>query len=63
MDFSVFKDKLVAAGYSDDTAYAKIAHDIVLKAIRDSGFHDNLTVHLLSDFVGGGCSCLPKNRL
>ena len=44
MDFSVFKDKLVAAGYSDDTAYAKIAHDIVLKAIRDSGFHDNLTV-------------------
>lgn len=44
MDFSVFKDRLVATGYSDDTAYAKIAHDIVLKAVRDSGFHDNLTV-------------------
>ena len=44
MDFSVFKDRLVAAGYSDDTAYAKIAHDIVLKAVQDSGFHDNLTV-------------------
>ena len=44
MDFAVFKDRLVAAGYSDDTAYARIAHDIVLKAVRDSGFHDNLTV-------------------
>ena len=44
MDFSTFKDSLVAAGYSDDTAYAKIAHDIVLKAILDSGFHDKLTV-------------------
>jgi predicted nucleotidyltransferase component of viral defense system len=44
MDFSVFKDKLVAEGYSEDTAYAKIAHDIVIKAVRDSGFHDNLTV-------------------
>lgn len=44
MDFSIFKDRLVAVGYSDDTAYAKIAHDIVLKAVRDSGFHDNLTV-------------------
>ena len=30
MDFSVFKDKLVAEGYSEDTAYAKIAHDIVI---------------------------------
>lgn len=44
MDFSVFRDRLVAGGYSDDTAYAKIAHDIVLKAVHDSGFHDNLTV-------------------
>ena len=44
MDFSVFKDRLVARGYSDDTAYAKIAHDIVLKAVRDAGFRDNLTV-------------------
>ena len=30
MDFSVFRGKLVAGGYSDDTADAKIAHDIVL---------------------------------
>ena len=44
MDFSVFKDKLVAEGYSEDTAFAKIAHDVVIKAVRDSGFHDNLTV-------------------
>ena len=44
MDFTVFKDRLVAEGYTDDTAYAKIAHDIVLKAVRDSGFHDKLTV-------------------
>ncbi len=42
--FSVIKEKLADIGYSDDTAYAKIAHDIVLKAVRDSGFHDNLTV-------------------
>jgi predicted nucleotidyltransferase component of viral defense system len=44
MEFSVFRDRLAADGYSDDTAYAKIAHDIVLKAVHDSGFHDNLTV-------------------
>lgn len=44
MDFSLFKDRLVAEGYSEDTAFAKIAHDIVIKAVRDSGFHDNLTV-------------------
>lgn len=44
MDFFIFKTKLVNIGYSDDTAYAKIAHDIVIKAIHDSGFHDNLTV-------------------
>ena len=30
MNFTVFRDRLVAIGYSDDTAYAKIAHDIVL---------------------------------
>jgi len=44
MLFSAFRDKLVANGYSDDTAYAKIAHDVVLMAVRDSGFRDNLTV-------------------
>lgn len=44
MEFSVFRDLLTDNGYTDDTAYAKIAHDIVLKAVQDSGFHDNLTV-------------------
>lgn len=44
MDFSIFRDLLADSGYTDDTAYAKIAHDIVLKAVQDSGFHDNLTV-------------------
>ncbi len=44
MDFGELHDRLVAQGYSDDTADAKIAHDIVLKAVRDSGFHDNITV-------------------
>lgn len=42
--FSAINEKLTATGYSDDTAYARIAHDIVLKAVRDAGFHDNLTV-------------------
>lgn len=44
MDFSVFKDSLVAEGYSEDTAFAKIAHDIIIKAVRDSGFHDSKCV-------------------
>lgn len=44
MDFGELHDRLVARGYSDDTADAKIAHDIVLKAVRDSGFHENLTI-------------------
>jgi len=44
MDFSVLHDALVKAGYSDDTADAKIAHDAVLKAIYDAGFHDNVMV-------------------
>jgi len=44
MDFSALHDALVKVGYSDDTADAKIAHDVVLKAVYDSGFHDNVTV-------------------
>ena len=35
MDFEVLHQGLLAIGYSDDTADAKIAHDIVLKAISD----------------------------
>ena len=51
----VFRDRLVAVGYSDDTAYAKIAHDIVLHAVRDSGSQDRLTVKggvVLSSLTG-----------
>ena len=33
MDFQELHDRLVAKGYNDDTADAKIAHDVVLKAI------------------------------
>ncbi len=44
MDFATLADRLVAVGYSEEAAEAKIAHDVVLMAIRDSGFHDNLTV-------------------
>ena len=44
MDFAALKEGLVADGYSDDTAYARIAHDVVLKAVRDSGFRDWLTI-------------------
>lgn len=44
MLFEEIRERLLAMGYSDDTADAKIAHDIVLKAVRDAGFHDNLTV-------------------
>ena len=51
MDFSVFRDKLVAGGYSDDTADAKIAHDIVLKAVRDS--------QILQDSGGRQCGVAP----
>ena len=35
MDFRKLHEQLVAKGYNDDTADAKIAHDIVLKAIVD----------------------------
>ena len=31
-------------GLTTDTANAKIAHDVVLDAVREAGFHDNLTV-------------------
>ena len=44
MDFSIIRGILQAKGYSEETADAKIAQDIVLKAIADSGFHDNLTI-------------------
>ena len=44
MDFKELHNRLVAKGYNDDTADAKIAHDIVLKAINLAGLRKNLTV-------------------
>ena len=44
MDFEQVRKKLMAKGYTTDTANAKIAHDVVLDAVREAGFHDNLTV-------------------
>lgn len=44
MDFNPLRKALVDKGYSRRTADAKIAHDVILKAMRDAGFHDNLAV-------------------
>ena len=44
MDFIRLRRELVSKGYTQRTADAKIAHDVVLKAMRDAGFHDNLAV-------------------
>ena len=44
MDFEKLRGKLIAKGYSTDTANAKIAHDVVIAAVKAAGFHDNLTV-------------------
>ena len=44
MDFRNIATTLKAAGYPPRKADAKIAHDIVLKAIEDAGFHDKVTI-------------------
>ena len=44
MVFDQMRTKLLAKGYTTDTANAKIAHDVVLDAVREAGFHDNVTV-------------------
>ncbi len=44
MDFGEIHDRLITRGYADDTAYARIAHDVILKAVLDSGFHHSLTI-------------------
>ena len=44
MVFEQLRTKLMAKGYTTDTANAQIAHDVVLDAVREAGFHDNLTV-------------------
>ena len=44
MDFREIAARLRADGYPPRKADAKIAHDIILKAIEDAGFHDNVTI-------------------
>ena len=44
MNFREMAATLKVAGYSPSKANAKIAHDLVLKAIEASGFHDNVTI-------------------
>lgn len=44
MDFKQMAGKLIAQGYAPKKANAKIAHDIILKSINDSGFHDKITI-------------------
>ncbi|MGN0545079.1 MAG: nucleotidyl transferase AbiEii/AbiGii toxin family protein [Acutalibacteraceae bacterium] len=44
MDFMDIAATLKKSGYSPKKADAKIAHDIVLKAIEDAGFHDKVTI-------------------
>jgi len=44
MVFATMREILLKAGYSEDAADARIAHDIVLKSVYDAGFHDNVTV-------------------
>ena len=44
MLFAPIRKRLVGNGYSENSADAKIAHDVILAAIEASGFHDTLTV-------------------
>ncbi len=44
MDFRSIAASLKAVGYPPRKADAKIAHDIVLKAIEAAGFHDKVTI-------------------
>ena len=44
MDFKAIAAPLKAVGYTPRKADAKIAHDLLLKAIEDAGFHDKVTI-------------------
>ena len=44
IDFDKLERRLLAKGYRAEMAAAKIAHDVVLKAIKAAGFHDNVTI-------------------
>ena len=74
MDFKAIAATLKDVGYSPRKADAKIAHDIVLKAIEDAGFHDKVTikggvVRFAMDLPWGTtpwmvpCSRLPQARI
>ena len=44
MDIASEVEKLMNGGYNKDAARAKVAHDIVLAAIRAAGFKDRVTI-------------------
>ena len=44
MDIASEVEKLMKGGYNKDAARAKVAHDIVLAAIRAAGFKDRVTI-------------------
>ncbi len=44
MDIASQVEKLMRGGYNKDAARAKVAHDIVLAAIRAAGFKDHVTI-------------------
>lgn len=44
MDIASEVEKLMRGGYNKDAARAKVAHDIVLAAIRAAGFKDRVTI-------------------
>ena len=44
MDIASEVEKLMQGGYKKDAARAKVAHDIVLAAIRAAGFKDHVTI-------------------
>lgn len=44
MDIASEVEKLMRGGYNKDAAWTKVAHDIVLAAIRAAGFKDHVTI-------------------
>lgn len=44
MDIASEVEKLMKSGYTKDAARAKVAHDIILAAIRAAGFKDRVTI-------------------
>ena len=67
MDFKTKVSELMALGYKRASARAKIAHDVVLAAIKASGMKDSVTIKggvVMSGITkevrrGGGRRALP----